>query len=294
MEEIIRTDSIDSRTEYRGMVITDLDGTLLDPDSNLKIRDYNTLVHLKQTGYLTVLATGRHLYSLYKRIDDTFPVDYVIFSSGAGIWDQKNKHYLRMITMEPGEVQKAASLFCGFSLDFAVHSPIPDNHYFSYFLKKNRNKDFERRIQYYKEFASRWESLPPRYPRASQLLAIITGEIPGHDNVYNDIRTGLPGFTVIRTTSPLDHESLWIEIFPHIVSKGQASSWLASRFCLDRKKTLAVGNDYNDIDLLSWAKTAYVVSNAPDELKKLFPSVVSHNECGFSDAVNRWLDAGRI
>lgn len=287
MEEIIRTDYIDTRTNYRGIVITDLDGTLLDSEKNLKDEDHNTLISLKQAGFLRVIATGRHLYSLFKHIDHTFPVDYVIFSSGAGIWDQNKQHYIRMITMESGDVQKAASLFCRLSLDFAVHKPIPDNHYFFYYLQKKNNHDFDRRIQYYKDFASRWEKLPSQYPSATQLLAIITGN--RHTHIYNKVRKNLPGFTVIRTTSPMDHKSLWIEIFPQEVSKGQTSSWLASQFCLGKEKTLAIGNDYNDMDLLSWAKTAYVVSNAPDKLKNQFPSVVSHNECGFTQAVKKWL-----
>ncbi|MBN2533734.1 MAG: HAD family phosphatase [Spirochaetales bacterium] len=289
MEEIISTDVINNHTDYRGLVITDLDGTLLDSNSNIKTEDYNTLLHLEQNGFLRVIATGRNLYSLFNRIDPGFPVDYIIFSSGAGIWDQKNKRYIRMITMESDEVQKAASLFCEFSLDFAVHHPIPDNHHFSYYLQKDKNEDFIRRVQHYRDFASRWENLPSIYPRASQVLTIITGN---RDNsIYYDIRMKLPGFTVIRTTSPMDHTSLWIETFPQNVSKGQASAWLASRFGVNRENTLAIGNDYNDTDLLSWAKTAYVVSNAPDELKKMFPSVVSHNECGFSAAVNKWFPA---
>jgi hydroxymethylpyrimidine pyrophosphatase-like HAD family hydrolase len=58
---------------------------------------------------------------------------------------------------------------------------------------------------------------------------------------------------------------------------------------MNRGNVLAIGNDYNDMDLLSWAKTSFVVSNAPAELKNLFPSVASHNECGFTHAVEKWL-----
>jgi hydroxymethylpyrimidine pyrophosphatase-like HAD family hydrolase len=279
----------DNQTDYKGLVITDFDGTLVDSNKNLKTDDYNTLVYLKKAGFLRVIATGRHLYSLFKQIDHTFPVDYVIFSSGAGIWDHNKKQCVRMISMEPGEVRQVASLFCEFSLDFAVHKPIPDNHYFFYYLQANNNDDFVRRVRYYNKFTSRWTILPSEYPWACQLLTIITGNRQDYTSIYDTVRSKLPGFTVIRTTSPLDHMSLWIEIFPKKVSKGQTSSWLASRFYLTRQKTLAIGNDYNDTDLLSWAGTSYVVSNAPDELKSLFPSVASHNKCGFSQAVKKWL-----
>ena len=287
MEEIIRTDYIDSPVVYKGIVITDLDGTLLDSGKKIKDKDYNTLIHLHKTGFLRVIATGRHPYSLFKTIDKDFPVDYVIFSSGAGIWNVKKKQYVRIMTMEPCEVQKVVSSFYEFSLDFAIHKPIPDNHYFSYYLQTSDNYDFERRNALYKEFANRWMEIPDNHPHASQLLAIISNH--SYFSLYEKVSAKLPGFSVIRTTSPLDHSSLWIEVFPHKVSKGRASSWLASQFRLKRDSVCAIGNDYNDLDLLSWAGNAYVVSNAPEELKNIFPVVAAHNECGFSEAVAKWL-----
>jgi HAD superfamily hydrolase (TIGR01484 family) len=287
MEEIVRIKHINTRVTHRGIVITDFDGTLVDSKKNLKEKDHKTLHYLEKAGFIRVIATGRHLYSLFKQIDATFPVDYIIFSSGAGIWDQKNRCFVRMITMEPDEVKNVASSFCELNLDFAVHNPIPDNHYFSYYLKKTDNHDFNRRIHHYKEYASRWETLPPRFPGASQLLSIVTGT--GNNHIYDTVCEKLPGFTTIRTTSPMDMESLWIEIFPRVVSKGQTSSWLASLFNLNSGHALAIGNDYNDTDLLSWAGTAFVVSNAPDTLKNSYPTVVSNNECGFTQAVRQWL-----
>ncbi|MBN2441051.1 MAG: HAD family phosphatase [Spirochaetales bacterium] len=284
-----------SSFDYKGIVITDLDGTLLDKNRKLKEQDYKTLVMLKHAGFLRVLATGRNLYSLFSTIDDSFPVDYIIFSCGAGVWDHTTKDYTRIITMDSPEVQQVASFFASHSLDFAVHNPIPDNHYFYYYLKNDDNQDFEHRIRIYKEYTSRWENLPSQFPRASQLLAIVTNlrqkTDQHHQHIYDEVSIHLPGFTVIRTTSPLDHVSLWIEVFPENVSKGKTSHWLASQFNIDKNNVLAVGNDYNDLDLLTWATSAYIVSNGPADLKAMFPSVASHDECGFSEAVKKWLTA---
>ena len=134
--------------------------------------------------------------------------------------------------------------------------------------------------------------IPSTLPHASQLLAVITNH--SQFKMYEKIAAALPGFTVVRTTSPLDHTSLWIEVFPHNVSKGSTSSWLASRFHLNHEKACAIGNDYNDLDLLSWAGHAYVVSNGPEKMKHMFPVVASNNECGFSQAVEKWLENTRF
>jgi HAD superfamily hydrolase (TIGR01484 family) len=278
---------------YRGIVFTDLDGTLLDTHRRVKDTDYQTLEMLKKEGYLRVLATGRNLYSLFKVIDTSFPVDYVIFSSGAGIFNMQTKEHLRSVAMEPGEVKKVAYFFFHLSMDFAVHHPVPDNHYFSYYVKTKDNGNFIQRIKKYKEYASEWKFLPDHFPRASQLLSIITwrpGETdPPFKEIHEKIREELPDYTVIRATSPLDHRSLWIEVFPRVVSKGKSASWLASCYHMDKENTMAVGNDYNDLDLLSWARQGYVVDNSPGELKALFSPVASHNHCGFAEAVTKWL-----
>ena len=94
---------------------------------------------------------------------------------------------------------------------------------------------------------------------------------------------------VVRTTSPLDHRSVWYEIFPKTVGKSHAAQWICHHFGLDEATALAVGNDFNDLDMLRWANTARVVGNAPEPLSREFQSVADHSESGFSDAVAQWL-----
>lgn len=82
-------------------------------------------------------------------------------------------------------------------------------------------------------------------------------------NEFQEIRQALTGFSVILATSPLDHESAWVEVFPRGVCKSRSAQWLASRLGIEQKDVAAVGNDYNDQDLLEWAGQAFVVENAP-------------------------------
>jgi hydroxymethylpyrimidine pyrophosphatase-like HAD family hydrolase len=55
--------------------------------------------------------------------------------------------------------------------------------------------------------------------------------------------------------------------------------------------TAAIGNDYNDQDLLEWAALGFVVENTPAELKTPFLQVASNNDGGVADAVTTWLDS---
>ena len=65
------------------------------------------LVELGRRGRLRVIATGRNLFSARKVLPPDFPVDYVLFSSGAGIMDWPAQRLLRSVTMAAAEVARA-------------------------------------------------------------------------------------------------------------------------------------------------------------------------------------------
>jgi hydroxymethylpyrimidine pyrophosphatase-like HAD family hydrolase len=107
-----------------------------------------------------------------------------------------------------------------------------------------------------------------------------------------EIKCGLPGLSVVHSTSPLDHASTWIECFHPGVSKGKTAAWLATELGVGSSGTVAVGNDFNDLDLLDWAAHAFVVANAPDALKRRFQQVSRGGCGGVAEAVQRWLGEG--
>jgi hydroxymethylpyrimidine pyrophosphatase-like HAD family hydrolase len=110
----------------------------------------------------------------------------------------------------------------------------------------------------------------------------------------SEVRSGLPGLSVIHSTSPLDHESTWIECFHPDVSKGKTAAWLAAELGVNPMDTMAIGNDYNDLDLLEWAAHGFVVANAPIDMQNRFKQVASNDKCGVAEAVGRWLNSKGI
>jgi HAD superfamily hydrolase (TIGR01484 family) len=269
------------------MVVTDLDGTLLHRSGSLGKQDAESLQMLGDRGVLRVIATGRSLYSAYRVLSSETPIDYLVFSSGAGIMEWKSQRIVREHTMEATDVREAAELLLNMDMEFMIHDPIPENHWFHYFGTGHNNPDFIRRLNIYRDFATPAIGAEFTYRRACQIVAVEPDG--GLRSAYKDIAKKLKSLTVIRTTSPIDGKSTWIEILPPSVSKSLAAEWLRLEHDIPAQQVLAVGNDYNDLDLLTWAHHRYVVGNAPDELKAQFKSVSTNLENGFSDAVSRWL-----
>ena len=270
------------KTKNLGMVITDLDGTLLTPDSKVSEQDIQTLVRLKQRNVLRVIATGRSPFSFKKVLSDDFPIDYLIFSSGAGLLNWHTREILFSYEMDEDEVRSASELLMDMELDFMIQDPIPDNHKFKYVQFNRRNSDFNRRIELYRDFADPLDENPSPYRKACQVVAIV----PDNPSLYIRVKTELQDLSVIRTTSPLDGESMWIEIFPGSVSKSRAGQKLYNLLKIDSEPVLGIGNDYNDLDLLEWTEYSYIVSNAPEDLKKQFRITHSNRNSGFSRAID--------
>jgi hypothetical protein len=271
-----------------GLFITDLDGTLLRSDRTFSEADLDALQRLGKISVLRIVATGRSIFSFNRVETAGLPVDYVMFSSGAGVAEHPGGRILRSVCLEAGEVRQAAEVLQFLNLDFMVQRPIPDTHIFGYAAVTSGNPDFEARIALYRDFAFPLGENIECFGPATQLVAIVPALQA--QAALTAVRQKLAGLSVIQTTSPLDGRSTWIEIFPAGVSKGLTAEWLASELGIPRTQTLSVGNDFNDLDLLEWAQTRFVTANAPAQLRKRFPAVASNNHGGVAEAVERWLD----
>jgi Cof subfamily protein (haloacid dehalogenase superfamily) len=272
------------------MIVTDLDGTLLNSDGRISDTDLRTLEKLGDEGYCRVIATGRSLYSIRKTLSNDLPVDYLVFSSGSGISEWKSDRLMLAYNLSKHQVQRAYDHLLGLGLDFFILYPVPENHKCKYVRVTENNGDFKRRVEIYKDYAEDLTGKPFEPFESCQLIAILHGN--DKVDIYEDVKNHFSDMAVIRSTSPLDHSSLWLEIYSPEVSKANGLKHLSELLDLDRKDVMAVGNDYNDIDMLRWAGHGYAVKNAPDVMKDEFIPVASHNESGFSEAVKRWLSLG--
>jgi Cof subfamily protein (haloacid dehalogenase superfamily) len=270
------------------MIVTDLDGTLLNSNGTISDTDLFTLENLGSEGYCRVIATGRSPFSLRKTFSSAdLPIDYLVFSSGAGIIEWKTGKLILSYNLTEHQVKRAYNHLSYLGLDFFILDPVPDNHKCKYVRASYHNTDFERRVSLYEEFAEDLTGKSFESFESCQLIAILNGN--DSVKIFNEVKAYFHDLAVIRSTSPLDHTSLWLEIYSPEVSKANGIKYLAELLGINQKDIMAVGNDYNDIDMLRWAGHGYAVKNAPDVMKDEFIPVASHKDSGFTEAVNRWL-----
>jgi len=72
----------------------------------------------------------------------------------------------------------------------------------------------------------------------------------------------------VRTEYPARDLSI-LDLLPPGVSKGWALARLAGRLGVDRKETMGIGDNWNDIDMLEWAGQGVMMGNAAQELRTM-------------------------
>lgn len=287
---------MENSVQYQGLFVTDLDGTLLTDTKQFNRQDLDALQTLREEGYAVAIATGRSDYSFRTLMaslgmcgSKSCPaIDYVLFSTGAGIINYPTELLLKSLSLSASDVTTIVDYLELLQLDYMVHKAVPDTHQFFYKQHSAQNPDFSRRLEIYSEYATPLsEKSLPLLPAATEVLCIVPRSKGGE--ITDKITNAFGQFSVIRATSPLDGESSWIEIFDSGVSKSQGAAWLAESLGIAQENTCAVGNDYNDEDMLHWAEHSYIVRNSPRRLQELFEVVSSNNEGGVSEVVAHFL-----
>jgi hydroxymethylpyrimidine pyrophosphatase-like HAD family hydrolase len=277
----------------KGLWLTDFDGTIKPGRDPVAPADLAALKRLGAAGWFRVVATGRSLFGFVKAWPPGLELDALIFASGAGLcaWGAMGPGPLmaaRVFTPPEAVAVLQAARSLGYAF-FAYHAP-PDNHHFYYYRSAAAPLGFERRLEIFAVQASPWsDSFLADGPAETISQVLIMVPADQADQAEAVFASRAPGFSVVRSSSPFGDQHLWLEIFPAGVSKGRAAADLAKGLGLAPAQAVALGNDYNDGDLLAWAGRALVTSDARPELLALYPAIPPAGQGGLAWAAEKIL-----
>jgi Cof subfamily protein (haloacid dehalogenase superfamily) len=266
------------------MFVSDYDGTLARNDSKVSPETIEEFVRIGKLGVIRGIATGRSLFSFESVVDKDFPIDYLICSSGIGIYDWKKRILLHKSEISHIQTQEIYNFLIERNYDFMVQLPVPDNHFFHHFYSgKNINEDFSARIKNYEI-----NGLRPilECPATSSQFVIICNEEKEH---YKIIKERFTGLNIVKATSPLDGKSVWIEILPDKTSKASGIDFIRERMKIVKNDIIVVGNDYYDLDMLNYVKSSnsFIVDNSPEDMKQKYNVIGSNENDGVAELIKR-------
>jgi Cof subfamily protein (haloacid dehalogenase superfamily) len=102
------------------------------------------------------------------------------------------------------------------------------------------------------------------------------------------LREQANGFAVSLTEYPTRDFSL-VDVTAPEATKGRALAWRASQLGLSRDQVMAVGDNYNDVEMLEFAGVPVLMANAAGDLKTRGWAMTGHqDEGGLAEAIRRF------
>ncbi len=274
------------------LLAIDIDGTLLDRQYQLPPRNLAALEAAHRAGVEVVLVTGRR-FAFALPVAQLLPFELVmITSNGALVKSRSGESYYRDLL--PRETAARALEWTrpwrgytvlAYDVDGAGQLVIEglDKRSPGFLAWMERNRPFV-------TFAPLEEALAAR--AGEQPLQVMYS---GPVEVLREIeRTLLEApfraeFRLLKTEYEARDLSI-VDIINHRCSKGNALRAWAERRGYRREEVMAIGDNFNDLEMLEFVGMPVVMGNAVEKLKGNGWQVTADcDQAGVADAIERWI-----
>lgn len=274
-----------------GLFAVDVDGTLITDNGTITDTVYQALENAEDSGWEIVLASGRTFYAARSIIDQLPFLRYAAVSNGSCIMDVKNLSVLHKDTLAPDTVKEVVhvtrengaipALYTSDMLNQKVYYDTLDGacRFFSWYVSEDKRCDCIKDVMLYTDDI------------------IQVGMIAGRQIIFS-IRDALKGTSARVLALPFEsarfggkNMDFWfLQIVAEDACKINALRRISGWMDIPDGRIVAVGDNYNDADMISGADVGVAMGNAPDEIKRLAREVVgSNNGSGLAEAVERIL-----
>lgn len=270
------------------LFVSDMDGTLLNPESRISTRTASIVTELSRRGVLFTVATARTPATVEPLLSATLTLPPAIVMTGAAMWDRRRQTYINPHFMQPATAAYITEA-C------AAHGIRP----FSYTLDGSGiirtfyNGLPSRREQ---KFIDERAHLPLKRfvlnhhgdPAASYPDTVLIFALGSPDSIY-PLADGLRDSGLCSVSSYPDifnSDVAFLEVFAPGVSKASAVVDLKKMTGADRLTVF--GDNLNDLPMMAVADVAVAVGNAFPEVKAAADIVIGTNR---DDAVALYAES---
>jgi Cof subfamily protein (haloacid dehalogenase superfamily) len=250
---------------YR-MIALDVDGTLLNDDHELTPRVKEAVRAASAKGIEIVLATGRGTTSALPVLEELGLKGTLITHNGASVVDSETHEVLNMTEIDHNHALEYAS-FCR---ERSIHFDM--NTAFDLYVEA---LDPSATVMYDSMLARPiMRKMEDGFPEGMVKMSIYAPK-----QVLDDVtKEWLAWQHKLQTVRSGDY---FIDVQHIQATKGKALEKLARLRGIAREQILALGNYYNDVEMISYAGWGVAMNNSPIEVKTAADEVtVSNNEDG--------------
>jgi len=264
----------------------DVDGTLLDPRGQLPQANIDAIHEAVSAGIQIALVTGRS-YPFARPIADPLPDSItLIVSNGAVERGMDGSRVARRLLDR--EVARAV-------LD--ATRPFRESAALVFDRDADRQVMFEtmdwehpgRKAYWTRNQSLISQSVPLEDALVEDPIQVMfNGGVDAMRPLYEALHTEADGFAVSLTEYTRRDFSL-IDVTAPAATKGRALAWRAAQLGIAREEVMAVGDNFNDLEMLEFAGLPVVMANSVEELKQRGWAITGDNEnAGLAAAIRRF------
>ena len=265
------------------LIVFDLDGTLLNRQSQISAYTRETLQKLAARRIAYTVATGRALHGAVDILEGHGFALPQIFKNGVMVWNPSSASYSQAHLLTLNEIGHVAETLLARKITpfFFTFEPGP------------------RHAVYHPPLRSEVEQrLVDSFRRERDLPVRPIGELPADADITNISAVGpersIRGITEMIADEPYlvaymgtaieDRKLCWLDIHHQSASKGGAVEQLKRD--LGAKRVICFGDSDNDLSMFALADEAYAPVNAKEDVKKAATAVIGHHD---EDGIARFL-----
>jgi len=278
------------RTNPIKLIAMDIDGTLLDSSGNLPAENARAIADAAACGIEIMVVTGRRFLPAQRIANELACEVHVISSNGALIKSKSGEtDYRRLLPVSVArEVLDATPDFrASTGIIFDRTPPAPqvvfervdwEGPFVGPYLRRHRDQLVE-----IVPLTSCLDSEDP-------VEVLFIGECEKMRRAMRTLEThpSSPHFTLALTEYPNRNLS-FLDVLGSGVTKGAALAEWASRKGITREHVMAIGDNWNDREMLAFAGLPVIMGNSVPELKSLgWKVTLSNDDCGVAAAIRTY------
>jgi len=277
------------------MIATDIDGTLLDSHQRIPERNVQALLAAHEAGIHIVLVTGRR-FQFALPIAQQLPFEHVLITCNGAVIRSRNgtSHFRKLLPRATAaRVLSWAAAWRPYTM-LAYDDDIAVSDTVAQVVIETLDARTPQFMQWYTRVKHHARVVPLEAALATAgddpLQVMFSGPIAPLREVYAslDVAPFRADFHLTKTFYE-DRDLGIMDLIHPECSKGAAlQEW--ARVCgVAQAQVMAVGDNYNDLDMLEYAGVAVVMGNSVPELQAGgWHVTASNDEAGLADAIERW------
>jgi Cof subfamily protein (haloacid dehalogenase superfamily) len=276
------------------LLAIDIDGTLLNPQFQIAEADLAALRRAHSLGVEIILVTGRrHTFAF--PIAQQLGFDLWLITSNGAITRSLSGETFHRDFLPAATARK----LCGVMKEFRGNTVLTFDTEAKGAIVLEHMDELGASIQRWLEKNLNYIDFVIPIEKAiltDPVQAMFCGTIPRmHQALATLAAAGLENeITVLRTEYPVRDLSI-VDILNQGCSKGHAVERWATYRGIPRAEVMAIGDNYNDIEMLAFAGYPFIMGNAAHDLRRPGWNVtLGNDQCGVAAAVEQVLSQAKV